>query len=86
MIQQFDPLALADAYIIIAISELTHQLWQISKDSEQMYFYGSRGGFEAPFLSCIALKAPPIMLPPFCSSLHTFPKAAFILNFEGSPA
>uniref|UniRef100_A0A7C9AZJ3 Uncharacterized protein n=1 Tax=Opuntia streptacantha TaxID=393608 RepID=A0A7C9AZJ3_OPUST len=34
----------------------------------------------------MVLKVPPMMLPPFCSKVHTFPNAAFILNFAGSPA
>ena len=48
--------------------------------------YGSLSGLGFLLFSWIVLIVPPMILPPTSSSLHTFPNAAFILSFEGSPA
>lgn len=46
----------------------------------RLWILSALGAF---FLSWIALKVLPMMVPPFCSGFQTFPKVVVILSFEG---
>lgn len=60
--------------------------WLMEQKKKESISYGSLGGLGFFPLSWIVLMVPPIILPPASSKRHTFPNAAFILSFDGSPA